>query len=202
MHDLPCTTAPTPWHPPPAIPSARAITRELPGRFGITPHATRRIANRQIALGGTLALCSAVCVVASAGGSESAFALGVSVPFRVCGALVLAIGIRTRSVGVAVQVVNKAFNLASAGQREAASELLDYAEATRRTGYVLRIVDVPRALNAMQRGDLEGALRRASAAAEARAERLAAQLRALGIDPDESGPWRLQHAWAVSTACT
>ncbi|WP_438010513.1 hypothetical protein WME89_18860 [Sorangium sp. So ce321] len=143
------------------------MARELPARFGITPHAVRRIAHRHIVMGGVMALTGAA-VSASGVGSAAA-----GVPFGMAGALVIAIGLRTRAMGVSAQVVNKAHNLAAAGQREAASELLDHAEETARSSYIRRVIDVQRALAAMQRGDLAGALRRADAAVTRRADVLA-----------------------------
>ncbi|WP_437802437.1 hypothetical protein [Sorangium sp. So ce693] len=146
------------------------MARELPARFGITPHAARRIANRQIAFGGAMALLGAGVSVAGFG------SVAAGVPFGMAGALLIAIGLRTRSTGVAVQVVNKAYNLAASGQREDAAELLDYAEATCRSRYVLRVIDVQRALAAMQRGDLAGALVRADAAVTRRTDPLSFHL--------------------------
>ncbi|XYI02025.1 hypothetical protein ACMHYB_20520 [Sorangium sp. So ce1128] len=143
------------------------MARELPARFGITPHAVRRIARQQILMGGAVTLAGAAV---SAFGVHSA-AGGVTL--GVAGALVFAIGLRTRAMGVSAQVVNKAYNLAAAGQREAASELLDYAEETARSNYMRRVIDVQRTLAAMQRGDLAGALRRADAAVTRRADVLA-----------------------------
>ncbi|WP_438043767.1 hypothetical protein [Sorangium sp. So ce128] len=146
------------------------MARELPARFGITPHAARRMANRQIALGGVMAVL---------GAGVSAMGLGsvaAGLPFGMAGALIIAIGLRTRSMSVAVQVVNKAYNLAASGQREDAAELLDYAEETCRSRYVLRVIDVQRALAAMQRGDLAGALVRADAAVTRRTDPLAFHL--------------------------
>ncbi|WP_437329893.1 hypothetical protein [Sorangium sp. So ce381] len=146
------------------------MARELPARFGITPHAARRMANRQIAIGGAMALIGAGVSVAGFG------SVAAGLPFGMAGALTIAIGLRTRSMGVAVQVVNKAYNLAASGQREDAAELLDYAEETCRSRYVLRVVDVQRALAAMQRGDLAGALVRADAAVTRRTDPLSFHL--------------------------
>ncbi|MDC0681334.1 hypothetical protein [Sorangium atrum] len=146
------------------------MARELPARFGIKPHAARRMANRQIAIGGAMALIGAGVSVAGFG------SVAGGLPFGMAGALMIAIGLRTRSMGVAVQVVNKAYNLAASGQREDAAELLDYAEETCRSRYVLRVVDVQRALAAMQRGDLAGALVRADAAVTRRTDPLSFHL--------------------------
>lgn len=128
------------------------------------------MANRQIALGGAMALIGAGVSVAGFG------SVAAGLPFGMAGALTIAIGLRTRSMGVAVQVVNKAYNLAASGQREDAAELLDYAEETCRSRYVLRVVDVQRALAAMQRGDLAGALVRADAAVTRRTDPLSFHL--------------------------
>ncbi|WP_437553065.1 hypothetical protein WME97_17370 [Sorangium sp. So ce367] len=146
------------------------MARELPARFGITPHAARRLANRQIAIGASMALVGAGVSVTGLG------SVAAGVPFGMAGALLIAIGLRARSIGVAVQVVNKAYNLAASGQREDAAELLDYAEATCRSRYVLRVIDVQRALAAMQRGDLAGALARADAAVTRRTDSLSFHL--------------------------
>ncbi|WP_437909529.1 hypothetical protein WME95_17605 [Sorangium sp. So ce327] len=146
------------------------MAKELPARFGITPHAARRLANRQIAIGASMALVGAGVSVTGLG------SVAAGVPFGMAGALLIAIGLRARSIGVAVQVVNKAYNLAASGQREDAAQLLDYAEATCRSRYVLRVIDVQRALAAMQRGDLAGALARADAAVTRRTDPLSFHL--------------------------
>ncbi|WP_437971030.1 hypothetical protein WMF04_17850 [Sorangium sp. So ce260] len=143
------------------------MARELPARFGITPHAVRRIAHRNILLGGVMGLMGATVSLTGVGGAAAGLPIGIT------GALLVAIGLRTRAMGVSAQVVNKAHNLAAAGQREAASELLDYAEQTCRSSYIRRVIDVQRALAAMQRGDLADALRRADAAVTRRADLLA-----------------------------
>jgi hypothetical protein len=134
------------------------MAKELPSRFGITPHATRRIATRQIIVGGSLILMSGVAL--AAGVSSVDFL----VIFAVMGSTLAGLGLYTRSVGAAVQVVNKAFNLASFGKLRDAGELLDFAEATFRLNYIRRVIDLQRSVIAMRRGELEDALRYVDAA--------------------------------------
>jgi hypothetical protein len=131
------------------------MARELPARFGITPHATRRTANRQIFVGVALAALGAISI---------SFTGIVGALFGALGLLLAGLGAYTRGAGPSAQVINKAYNLASAGRVADAAELLDYAEETVKNPAFLRVIDIQRATLALRKGALEEALARADAA--------------------------------------
>lgn len=134
------------------------MAKELPSRFGITPHGTRRLATRQIVIGASVILMSGGAFIVGVSGGGGLFM------FAVMGMMLVGLGFYSRSVGAAVQVVNKAFNLASFGKLHDAGELLDFAEATFRLNYIRRVIDLQRAVIAMRRGELDVALRHIDAA--------------------------------------
>src|SRR5262245_42300738 len=133
------------------------MPKELPARFGIAPHAAKKLVRRQMALGVGFSLVSVALIAVGSG-------VVAGIPMLCASALFFGLGLYNRSLGAAVQVVNKSFNAASFGHLKDAGELLDYAEETFRLGYIRRVIDLQRSIIAMRRGELDAALLRAAAA--------------------------------------
>src|SRR5262245_41369103 len=115
------------------------MPRELPARFGIAPHAAKKLVRRQIGVGVVFALLSVAMIGTGAGAGT-----GISLLFLTC--VFLGLGLYNRSLVAAVQVLNKSFNAASFGHLNDAVEMLDYAEETYRLGYIRRTIDLQRAI--------------------------------------------------------
>nr|AYM54442.1 hypothetical protein [Phaselicystis flava] len=122
-------------------------------------HPTRASANRQAIFG------SIAVVVGAAAAVQGAY--GTAILVGGFGGLFAVLGVYTRRTGAAVQPLNKAVNLVSAGALVEAEALLDQVEAQHRIPYVLRAASTCRANIALRRGELEAALAHIDRAAEA-----------------------------------
>lgn len=132
------------------------MARPLDPRFGITPHASRGLTTRWIVLGGFVTLSGVAVALTSS--------VGVAILPVAFGGLLLWNGILARLSGFPVQVINKALDAAARGRLADATELLDHVAATTRLGYLLRSVDLQRALVALRLGEVDAALTHADAA--------------------------------------
>src|SRR5689334_1163800 len=109
------------------------MSRELPARFGIAPHAARALVRFYIGLGVAFVLVSIALMVTGVGA-----ATGVTFLFMTC--LLVGFGLYNRSLMAAAQVLHKSFNAASFGHLKDAVELLDYAEENFHLGSVRRAI--------------------------------------------------------------
>jgi hypothetical protein len=120
------------------------------------PPPSRAMARRQIVMGGVMIAVGAAPLLLAG--------LTTAVPLVAGGVTLVALGLYLRASGEAVQVVNTSYNAITQGRTAEAEGLLDHAEKSFHIGYIRRIMDLQRAIIAMRRGDLEGALARTDAA--------------------------------------
>ncbi|AKT37990.1 hypothetical protein [Chondromyces crocatus] len=127
------------------------MAREIPARFGVTDHATRRGATLKMGIGAILFAYGILllCLI------DAAALLGATL--CAIGVALLGLGAMRRAHGPTVQMLHRAENLLFAGHLGEAQELLDLAEASTRTPLYLRAVDLHRATIALRKGALEDA---------------------------------------------
>lgn len=116
-------------------------------------------ANGLILLGGIMASLGLVNAVVAL---NDAWGLGLIT--LAGGAVFVGLGLYLRSIGGPIQSVNRAYDALTRGELAEAEASLEAAEAGAKASIIRRAIDAQRALIALKRGDLEGALARADQA--------------------------------------
>ncbi len=126
------------------------------GPPGKTPHQSRRLYTLYLVTG---LLFLAAGAVQALGGQ-----LIPAVGTLLFGLLLAYVGLLGRRAGVGVQLINSSLNLIGQGKLSEAEALLAQADKQVRVGPNQRAIAIQRAMIALRRGDVEGALRHADAA--------------------------------------
>ena len=155
---------------------------DQPESVRIAPHASRRLYGIWLGIGVLLAVIGAATIVLGEGG----LLVAVGAAYLLLGGGAIPLGLWGRSAGAAVQITNTAFNEMTKGALGRAERLLNCAEQTSRTKLVRRVIHVQRAVIAMRRGDVDGAVAHCDAAI------------AVPVGPSWAGkPIQLVHAQAI-----